>query len=71
MSRIISSTLRLPAVQMLYRERCRCEAGSPEERRLTITELDGRLNAFAGATTERQRADILLGLMLRCVVNCF
>ena len=57
-------------MQMLYRERCRCEDGSPEERRLTVAELDSRLEAFAGATTERQRADILLGLMLRWVLGC-
>ena len=65
-SRTNSSVFRLSAVvQMLYRQRCHCEDGSPEERRLTVGELDGRLNALAGATAERQRADVLLSLMLR------
>ena len=65
-SRTNSSVFRLSAVvQMLYRQRCHCEDVSPEERRLTVGELDGRLNALAGATAERQRADVLLSLMLR------
>ena len=50
---------------MLYKERCHCEEGSPEERQLTVAQLDALLDALADAKAERRRADVLISLMLR------